>query len=78
MDCRNTAAAATHGVKADFLVNDDRSTQFGNPDLRWNELGAGDIVVVPSGQLADEGWFAPPTRPIQYADSSNAVIDQAP
>jgi hypothetical protein len=60
-------AAAGHGVEPDFLINDDKPTEIGNPPLRWNELFPGDIVKLPTGQVDDEGWFALPENPVgQY------------
>ena len=54
------AAAYSHGVTPDWLVNDDRPTEYGNPWLRWNRFHAGDIVRLPAGQVDDEGIFALP------------------
>ena len=47
-------------MTADFLVNDDMPTEVGNPPLRWNTMFPGDVVLLPSGQVDDEGWFALP------------------
>jgi len=68
-------AAATCGVTSAQLVNDTGPglpTQVGNPPLLWNELvedglcgapdGNGRLVLMPTGQVNDEGWFAPPPR----------------
>ena len=44
-------AAWGHGVEPDYLVNDDRPTEWGNPWLRWNTEFPGDIVLLPSGQI---------------------------
>jgi len=57
------AAAASHGIQPDRLVNDDRPTEVGNPWLRWNTLFPGDVVLLPAGQVDDEGLFAPPPDP---------------
>ncbi len=70
-------AAQARGVTPDYLVNDDRPTEIGNPWLRWNERFPGDIVKLPTGQRTDEGWFALPSR-IRYADdrTTNLTYDQ--
>ncbi|MCP3982463.1 MAG: hypothetical protein GY716_24435, partial [bacterium] len=60
-------AAWSHGVEPDYLVNDDRPTEVGNPPLRWNELFPGDVVLLPGGEVDDEGWFDLPEA-IRYAD----------
>ena len=59
------AAAAGHLVKPDWLVNDNDPikgvpTEHGNPPLNWNDFFAGDVVLLPGGQVDDEGWFALP------------------
>jgi hypothetical protein len=56
--------------------------ECGNPPFLWNKLaeanacgdvdGQGRLVKLPTGQVDDEGWFAPPLGPIRYADPSNA------
>lgn len=63
-----------------YLVNDQGTglgnngqnvslpTEIANPWLKWNLFYAGDIVKLPTGQLTDEGWFAPPPPPIRYFD----------
>jgi cysteine-rich repeat protein len=66
-------AAASHGVRPDFLVNDDRPTKMGNPPLRWNQLFPGDIALLPTGQVDDEGWFALPPV-IRYADDRTSNL----
>ena len=69
-------AAYSHGVEPDYLINDDRPTEIGNPPFRWNELFPGDIVKLPTGQVDDEGWFALPEM-IRYADErSTNLTDQ--
>ena len=71
------AAAASHDVTPDFLVNDDRPTEVGNPPLRWNELFPGDIKLLPTGQVDDEGWFAlPEATPWPIADFVAGTIPQ--
>lgn len=80
-DMRSVELAADgHGVTPDFLVNDDRPTEVGNPWFRWNTLFPGDIVKMPTGQIDDEGWFALPPNVlngqeigIQYADDRSFV-----
>ena len=69
------AAAASHGVLPDVLVNDDRPTEVGNPPLVWNTDFAGDVVLLPTGQVDDEGWFAPPPPPaIRYVDGNTTSL----
>ncbi len=60
-------AASSHGVNADWLVNDDQPREVGNPPLRWNTMFPGDVVLLPSGEVDDEGWFELPET-IRYAD----------
>ena len=70
-------AAAGHGVTDDFLVNDDRPTEIGNPPLRWNELFPGDVVLIPTGEVDDEGWFALPEHtPWLLEDFVAGVVPQ--
>ncbi len=60
-------AAAGHTVTPDWLVNDDSPTEVGNPPLRWNVFFPGDVVVLPGGQVDDEGVFAlPETLPSSW------------
>ncbi|MCP3938532.1 MAG: hypothetical protein GY708_24560, partial [Actinomycetia bacterium] len=66
-------AAWGHGVAPDYLVNDDRPTEIGNPPLRWNERFPGDIVLLPGGEVDDEGWFDLPER-IRYADDRSTIL----
>ncbi|MEO1058885.1 MAG: vWA domain-containing protein, partial [Actinomycetota bacterium] len=54
-------AAAALGVQSDELVNDDNPTEVGNPALLWNEIGAGQIVTLTTGQDQDEGVFGLPS-----------------
>ena len=44
------AAAASHSVLPDVLVNDDHPTENGNPPLHWNVHFPGDVVWLPTGQ----------------------------
>lgn len=72
-------AAAALGVEPDWLINDDRPTEIGNPVLRWNEVSPGDIVLLPTGQVDDEGWFALPEEdvlPWTIADYIDGVVPQ--
>ncbi len=70
-------AAASHGVEPDFLVNDDMPTEHGNPPLRWNELFPGDVVLIPGGQVDDEGLFAlPPDTPWPLEDYAAGIVPQ--
>ncbi len=55
--------AAFHGVEPDWLVNDNNPVEVGNPWLNWNINFPGDIVLIPSGQTQDEGWFFLPENP---------------
>lgn len=72
------AAAASHGIASDLLVNDDQPTEVGNPPLRWNELFAGDVVLLPGGQVDDEGWFAlPPDAPFKVQGYAAGTIPQS-
>lgn len=57
-------AANSHNIDSDRLVNDDRSTEVGNPWLRWNTMFPGDVVLIPTGEVDDEGWFALPENPV--------------
>lgn len=66
-------------VEPDELINDNRPTESGNPPLLWNELVAagltgdvdGRMVLLPTGQVDDEGWYAlPPGPDILYKDGS--------
>lgn len=73
-------AAAALGVEPDYLINDDRPTEIGNPVLRWNELAPGDIVLLPTGQVDDEGWFALPDEdalPWSLADYIDGIVPQS-
>ena len=60
------AADAYPGVGPAKLVNEDRPTVPATPTpwLLWNEIGVGDMVLLPSGQVDDEGWFAMPENPV--------------
>ena len=72
------AAAASHGVQDDYLINDDRPTEVGNPPLIWNELFPGDIVLLPGGEVDDEGIFAlPEDTPWSLADYVAGTVPQA-
>lgn len=71
------AAAAALGVEDAYLVNDDRPTEVGNPPLRWNELAPGSVVLLPSGQVDDEGWFAlPEDAPFSAQDFALGLVPQ--
>jgi hypothetical protein len=71
-------AAAQHKVQSDWLVNDDRPTEIGNPWLRWNTDFAGDITILPGGQVDDEGWFAlPKDTPWPVADFVAGIVPQS-
>lgn len=71
------AAAANHNVEADYLVNDDIPTEGLNPPLRWNTLFPGDIVLIPGGQVDDEGLFAlPETTPWNALDYGKGLVPQ--
>ena len=66
------AAAASHSVTPDVLVNDDHPTENGNPSLHWNVNFPGDVAWLPTGETQDEGlFFLPPT--IVYKDGSTAA-----
>jgi hypothetical protein len=70
--------ADMHGVAPDFLVNDDDPTEVGNPPLRWNVLFPGDVVVLPGGQVDEEGFFAlPPDTPFTLADYVAGTVPQS-
>ncbi len=56
------AAAASHGVASDYLINDDNPVENGNPPLRWNQLFPGDVVKLPAGQVSDEGFYGLPAN----------------
>lgn len=72
------AAAAAHSVEADYLVNDDIPTEGLNTPLRWNTMFAGDIVLIPGGQVDDEGLFAlPPNTPWNSLDYAKGIIPQS-
>jgi hypothetical protein len=72
------AAAASHNVEADWLVNDDKPTERKNPPLRWNEFFPGDIVIIPGGQVDDEGLFAlPKDPPWSFLDFAAGNIPQS-
>jgi uncharacterized repeat protein (TIGR01451 family) len=71
-------AAASHGVTSDYLVNDDNPTEVGNPPLRWNTLFPGDIVLLPAGQVDDEGIFAlPENTPWSLEDFAAGTVPQS-
>lgn len=71
-------AAARLGVAPNYLVNDDRPVEMGNPPLRWSELFAGDIVKLPAGQVDDEGWFAlPANTPFSFGDYVAGTVPQS-
>lgn len=70
-------AAWGHDVEPDYLINDDRPTEVGNPPLRWNTLFPGDIVLLPTGEVDDEGWFAlPEDTPWSVADFAAGTVPQ--
>ena len=70
-------AAYSHGVSSAFLINDDNPTEVGNPPLRWNVLFPGDEVLLPSGELEDEGLFAlPDNTPWSLDDFVAGVVPQ--
>lgn len=72
------AAAASHNELPGVLINDDHPTETSNPPLHWNELYAGDIVVLPGGKVDDEGIFAlPPNTPFTIADYAAGIVPQA-
>ena len=72
------AAAAGHGVRQAFLVNDDMPTELGNPPLRWNELFPGDVASLPAGQVDDKGIFAlPENLPFSLQDYVDGVVPQS-
>jgi hypothetical protein len=65
------------------VFNDDVPTEVGNPPFPWNILVdaglvpsgippvGGDLVLLPTGQVDDEGWFnLPPGPDILYKDNS--------
>jgi len=56
------SAAESHGVKTEALVNEDQKTEDGNPVFYWNDNFPGDIVVIPGGQIEDEGIFTLPSN----------------
>lgn len=71
-------AAFSHGVTPDFLVNDDSPTEVGNPPLRWNTQFPGDVVLLPTGQVDDEGWFTlPENTPWPLGDFVAGVVPQS-
>jgi hypothetical protein len=71
------ACAEDVGEEPDVLVNDDRPTEVGNPPLVWNELYPGEIVVIPGGQVDDEGLFAlPEDVPFELQDFVNGTVAQ--
>ena len=67
------AEAESHGVEADFLVNDDNPLEDDNPWLRWNVLFPGDEVLLPGGQVNDEGIFALPDA-LAYEDGHTPLF----
>ena len=70
-------AAADNNTLPDVLVNDDRPTEVGNPPLVWNELYAGDVVLLPAGQVDDEGLFAlPENTPWSVEDYAAGKVPQ--
>ncbi|MAG56620.1 MAG: hypothetical protein CMJ83_10055 [Planctomycetes bacterium] len=72
------ASASFHGVTPDYLVNDDQPTEVGNPWLRWNTMFPGDVVVLPGGEVDDEGWFAlPPNTPWSLNDYAEGLVPQS-
>lgn len=71
------AAARRRGVTDAFLVNDDRPTEIGNPWLRWNTMYPGDVVLLPTGRVDDEGYFAlPPNAPFNVSDFAEGLVPQ--
>ena len=69
--------ADQNGVTPDVLINEDRPTTGANPPLRWNELGVGDIALIPGGQVNDEGIFAlPEDPPFSIADYVAGTVPQ--
>ena len=58
------AAAASHNVTPQTLINDNSPTHGPNPWLYWNENHAGDIVQLPTGETGLESWFAMPPNPV--------------
>jgi len=66
------------GIESDELINDNRSTETGNPWLTWNTLSPGDVVLLPGGQVKDEGVFAlPETLPFSVADFLEGTVQQS-
>jgi hypothetical protein len=71
-------AAWNHGVTPDYLVNDDNPVEIGNPWLRWNTEFPGDIVLLPAGQVDDEGLFAlPENTPWSLEDFAAGTVPQS-
>jgi hypothetical protein len=71
------AASAAHGVTADSLVNGDNPGVDGNPWLLWSTDFAGDVAVLPTGIVGDEGWFTlPPDAPWSLQDFVDGVVSQ--
>ena len=52
-------AAYDCGVTPDMLVNDEDPVEYGNPPLYWNAFCPGGEYWLPTGQIGDEGLFAP-------------------
>ncbi len=70
--------ASSHNITPSRLVNDDRPTKNGNPWLRWNTLHSGDVVLLPSGQVKDEGLFAlPENTSFSVADFVAGTVPQS-
>jgi hypothetical protein len=73
--------ALKHGVTPQYLINDDIPTQGPNNWLRWSTLFPGDIAVLPvpmpTGQVADEGFFAlPPSPPWSLTSFFDGTVPQ--
>ena len=83
------AAASDLGVSAAELVNDDQPTEDGNPPLRWSDLWSCGSpnnpdpdpsceVVLPSGQLCDEGVYVlPQDTPWSVGDFVAGTVPQS-
>ena len=53
------------------------TTEVGNPHLRWNQFFPGDIVLLPAGEVDDEGIFALPANvPFDLGDFAAGVVPQ--
>lgn len=72
------AIAAAKNVAPDTLVNANVASEGPNVPLQWNQFYSGDVVVLPTGGVGNEGVFALPlTTPWSPFDYAAGTIPQS-